>query len=198
MKRLIEFIKTAAIGGLVVIVPVAILAIVLAQVLSTVVGLTKGVADFLPFGELTNTAMILAIAVFGTVLICFVTGLLLQTGPGDALRNWLGRNIAERLPMYGMLRNLTQRFVGVEGTQFAVCEVDLYGSGARPLGFIVESLPGDRYAVFVPHAPIATIGQIYVLPDADVHMLDASMADAANAITQWGVGTAKLYEKTKS
>jgi uncharacterized membrane protein len=197
MKRLIEFIKTTAIGGLIVIVPITFLILVFTQVLNIVAGLTNTIAGFLPFDPPVNAAAILAVAIFGVVLICFLTGLILQTGPGNALRNWLSRNIAERLPMYGMLRNLTQRFVGMEGTQFALAEINLYGSEARLLGFIVETLPDDRYAVFVPQAPIATIGHIYVLPKSNVHQLNASMADAVNAITQWGVGTDKLYPPKK-
>jgi uncharacterized membrane protein len=198
VKGFVEFIKTTAIGGLVVIIPLTVIVVVLGQLLSTVIGLGDQLAQYLPFDALANATVLLVFAIIGVVLLCFLTGLLLQTRPGQAMKSWLGKNIAERIPMYGLIKNLTQRLVGMEGTQLTPAEIDLYGSDARVLGFIVESLPGDRYSVFVPNAPVVTIGQLYVLPRAAVHPLDASMADTVNAITQWGVGTEKLYEKFKN
>ena len=152
-------------------------------------------ARYLPFDSLASNTVVLLVAVGGIVLICFLTGLLLRTRVGDSAKKWFEGWISERIPMYGLLRNLTQRLVGIEGTEMAPAEIDLYGTASRVIGFIVEELPDNRYSVFVPQAPIATIGQIYVLPKENVQRLDASMADAANAITQWGVGAELLYKR---
>jgi uncharacterized membrane protein len=196
MKDLVDFIKTAAIGGLIVIIPLTVILLVLAQLLSVVVEVTSLAAEYLPFDSVASNTVVLLFAVGGIVGICFLTGLLLRTRIGDSAKNWFEGWISERIPMYGLLRNLTQRLVGIEGTEMAPAEINLYGTASRVIGFIVEELPDNRYAVFVPQAPVATMGQIYVLPKANVQRLDASMAEAANAITQWGVGTELLYKKT--
>ncbi len=196
MSKLVEFVKTTAIGGLVVIVPFAVLIFALNQVLQTLIALTGSAANALPFATLADTKMVLVVAVVGVIALCFVTGLLLRTRVGAAVKKWLERNIAERIPMYAMIRSLTQRFAGIKGVEFAPAEIDLYGSSARVLGFVVETLPNDHCSVFVPVAPAVTIGQIYILPQTNVHPLDAPVSEVVNSITQWGVGAKRLYKES--
>jgi len=71
--------------------------------------------------------------------------------------------------------------------------VDLYGSSARALGFLIEQLPDGRCAVYIPHAPVATIGNIYVVDLGAIRTLGASVTDTVSAISQWGVDTRLLY-----
>jgi uncharacterized membrane protein len=194
MNKIIEFAKTTVVGGLVVIVPITIIVLALNHVLMMLIEFAGTAAEKTPFDVLTQTSVVISTSVMLIVAICFVTGLILRTSVGHAIREWIDVNLAARLPLYAMLKNLTQRFVGVEGTQFTPAEIDVHGSAARVLGFIVESLPGDRYTVFVPHAPLATVGQIYILPRAQVQPLDAPLSDMVNTVAQWGIGSNRLYK----
>jgi uncharacterized membrane protein len=133
------------------------------------------------------------LSILGVIAICFLTGLLLLTGLGDKLLNEANSALANKIPMYGMIRTLTQRLTGTEGLSFAAAEVDLYGTDVRALGFIIEELPEDRLSVFVPLAPTVTVGQLYVLPRSCVTQLNKPPAEAANVITQWGIGSSELY-----
>ena len=74
-------------------------------------------------------------------------------------------------------------------------EIDLHNTGCAVLGAIVEELKDGRLAVFVPLTPAATVGQIYLVPDNRVKRLDASLGATLNSITEWGIGTSKLFEK---
>jgi uncharacterized membrane protein len=193
MKRFLKFIKTTAIGGLLVIVPITIILFVIAQLFYSLYALSQSLVAEL--GLQVNDALIMVgIAVAALLGLCFVTGLVVQTKLGTALRNWLNSNVARRIPMYNAISSLTKRFSGLEGNQFAPVEVDLYGSSARAVGFLIEDLPDDRCAVFIPSAPVATIGNIFVVAKQNVSKLDATVADTLGAISQWGVDTDKLYQ----
>ena len=71
-----------------------------------------------------------------------------------------------------------------------------------------EPVPPKRTYVLVPGGSVspAAVSPAGIPPAAiGLHdpllagkLLDASMADTINAITQWGVGTEKLYAKFKS
>ena len=98
--------------------------------------------------------------------------------------------------MYNAIANLAQRFAGVEGSQFTPVEVDLYDSASRVIGFLVETLPDGRCAVFVPSAPMATVGNVYLVPREKVVRLDATMADTVSVVTQWGVDAETLFGET--
>ncbi len=197
-RRTFRFLKTTAIGGLLVIVPVAVVLFVLGQLLFALysagiavleTGLIRGV-------EAEDALLVLALALASLVGLCFVTGLAVQTRVGAALRGWFGRNVASRIPMYKAITSLTERFAGVDGDDFVPVEVDLYQSAARTLGFLVEKLPDGRCTVFLPSAPVATVGNIVIVPEESVTRIDATVSQAVSALTQWGVESTLLYERS--
>lgn len=194
MNRIFDFVKTTAIGGLLVIVPIAIILFVLIELFYGLYALAEEVTATL--GIAVDDAIIMVgIALIALIGLCFVTGLVLQTRVGGALRNWLSRNIGRRIPMFHAIANITRRFAGIQGTRFAPVEIDLYDSGTRAIGFLVETLPHDRCTVFVPSAPVATVGNIYVVAKHKVTPIEASIADTITVITQWGVDAGDLYDK---
>ena len=85
MKKLVEFIKTTAIGGLMLILPVAVIIFILAYVFNLLVSLNNKLAQFLPYEIFDNALVIMAIAIISIILICFAAGLLLKTGLGEGL-----------------------------------------------------------------------------------------------------------------
>jgi uncharacterized membrane protein len=192
MSKFMNFIKTTAIGGLLVIVPVAIVLFVLAQIFYALYSLTQSLTTDLGL-QINDALIMVGIAVGSLIGLCFLTGLIVRTRIGLATRNWMNRNVARRIPMYGAISSLTQRFAGLEGNKFAPVEVDLYNSDSRAVGFLIELLPDDRCTVFIPSAPVATVGNIYVISRSKITKLDASVADTLTAISQWGVETGALY-----
>jgi len=192
MKTPLNFIKTTALGGLVVMLPLGIVFLALTEILDLLEALTAESAAALPFGPLTNSIIVLVGELLLIVFVCFVIGLFLRTQFGDSLKDLLESRLEKLIPMYGLLRNLTQRVVGIEGLQLAAAELDLYDSDTRVIGFIVEELPDGRYSVFVPISPLVTVGNNFVLPSAKVRKLNASMADSINYFSQWGLEAGKL------
>ena len=66
--------------------------------------------------------------------------------------------------------------------------ITLSAPGTAVLGFVMED-EGDPYlTVFVPTAPIMTAGTIHVVERSRVRQIDGSSMDAANCVTQWGLG----------
>lgn len=192
MSRLMNFVKTAAIGGLLIIVPIAIILFVMARLFYGMLSLSKSVVSELGL-QVDDALIMVGIAMASLIGLCFLTGLFVQTRIGVALRSWLNRNVGRRIPMYNAISSLTKRFVGLDGNKFAPVEVDLYGTDARVLGFLVERLPDERCAVFVPSAPVATVGNIHIVPIRNIQKLEASVADTLTAISQWGVDSSDLY-----
>ncbi len=193
MKKVVDFIKVTALGGLLVIIPVSIVVFVLVQLYISIVGFVRSLVDALPIDLRNDATLIFLLTVATLVAVCFLTGLLVQTRLGIAMQRWAKRNIADRIPMYNALTSLTRRVAGIEGREFGPVEVDLFGSDTRSLGFLIEALPENRCAVFVPSAPLVTAGQLYILPATKVHAIDASMSDAMTVVTQWGVDARALY-----
>ena len=193
MKRSLGFIKTTALGGLVVIVPLAILLFAAAQVLYVAIDIVRQVAALLPFRFLENPVVVGLLAVTVIIAVCFLTGLAVRTATGADLQQRFDRFLERKVPLYGVVRSITQRFAGIEDEQLTPAEIDLYGSGSGLLGFIMERLPDGRYCVFVPDVPLLTVGRMVVVNDSQIRRLPGSMNTAAEAVTQWGVGLTAVY-----
>jgi len=124
MKKFINFIRTTAIGGLLVIVPIAIILFVLAQIIYGLYSVAE--ATMAEMNIAIDDAVILFLIATGALIgLCFLTGLMVQTRFGIVLRTWFGRNVAKRIPMYGAIASLTRRFAGIEGHHFSAVEIDL-------------------------------------------------------------------------
>jgi len=189
MKNIGKFAKTSVMGGLLVVVPIALLVLVLADLFEMLIHMTESAAKEWPFEPYINRILVVVFTIAEFALLCFVTGLIVRTGWGDKIQKKL-----ESIPAYTMIRNITQQLTGKTVKQFAPAQVDLYGSKSRVLGFIVEELPDNRFAVFIPSAPAVTVGQVHILPQECVERLDATLGATVNSITQWGVGTKELYK----
>jgi len=177
----------------VAIVPLAVLGLIVAGVVPVVIDVAKVLGEFLPFNPVTNLLIALVGAIVLLVLLCFLAGLAVMTGPGEALRRRVDRLLEGVVPLYGAARKLAERVTGTEGEDFHPVAVDLYGSDARALGVLVERVPGDRCAVFVPLSPTAAVGSVYVLPASRVELMDTPLPEVFGVIGEWGVGASKLY-----
>jgi uncharacterized membrane protein len=198
VKKTIEFIKTTAIGGLMLILPVAVIIFILGYLINLMVSLNNTLATFLPYEIFDNALVIMAIAILSIIFICFAAGLLLRTGLGESLAKALDNFLINKIPMYGFIKNVTQRITGDDVLTLTPAEVNLFGSEARSLAFVIEEIPDNRFAVFVPSSPALTMGQVYILPASSVKMLDKPVRDAIDAISQWGSGMTHLYEDTNA
>ena len=69
MKRFIQFVKTTVIGGLVVIVPLAILLFFVSDAVDTLVEATRPFTMNLPFAPLVNTLIAVLVVTIGQVRI---------------------------------------------------------------------------------------------------------------------------------
>ena len=194
MRNLITFLKTTIIGGLIVIIPLAIIMFVVGDTVVSLVTVTKPLTTDLPFGTFANAVIALLLVTAIIIAVCFTAGFLLSTLWGKAIKNWLEKSLFERIPMYTTLRDLTQKFAGIESAEFPVVEADLYNSDNRVLGVLVDNLPDGRQVIYVPLSPIVTVGQLHILPKERVTETDLSMSETIGCLSQMGLEAKKLYE----
>ena len=195
VKRTANFVKTTAIGGLLVILPVLIIMYVLGEVLFTLYSVSLAILESEHTPDLVQEHPVIVIAAgLGSLLgLCFVTGLAVKTRAGDYLKRAFNRNIIDRIPVIRAVQRISERFAGIEGEDFAPVEVEAYREGVALLGVLVERLPDGRCAVFVPTSPVTTVGNVLIVNSEKVCVLDATIGDTLGAVSQWGVDSERLY-----
>ena len=187
MRYVREFITSAVVGGLFVVVPVYLAVLLLLKGMQSVGNLVRPLAallpDWIPAEGLLSLLLVL--------VLCFFVGIAVRTQSGRAIRERLERVFFERLPGYALVRSLTQRLAGdtdEEAWKPALVEIE----DALAPGFIIEEHDDGRFTVFVPSVPTPLAGAVYILSRERVHILDVPFTQAIRTISQWGSGSRNL------
>lgn len=193
MKTLAPFLMRTALSGLVVIIPFAVLFLAVMQIWEMLEEMTAFGGIDLPFPPVINGLIYAVVIILALFAVCLLAGLAMRTGVGARIDEFVQKSIVDRIPLLGLMKNLTLSLTGLNSDLRPV-EVDIHGSGASVWGFLMETLDDGRHVVFVPSSPALTIGQTYLVRPERVTPLDRPMA-VVNALSQWGVGASAVYRE---
>jgi len=208
LRNFISFVKTAFLGGVIVLLPAAILVLVfqwvfrfvtnLIQPLSQViVQLLEPLAGFIPYTQLQGfISDVLAISIILTV--CFLVGVLVKTQLGG----WLFQNVENSLlriaPGYTTVKEIVLQLFGSKRPPFSrVALVKLFGSDTLVTTFVTDEHPDGSYTVFMPTGPNPTSGWIFHVPEKDVQLVDVSVEHTMRTVIGCGVGSKPLIQDFK-
>jgi uncharacterized membrane protein len=193
MKFAREFVKTALIGGALVVLPLYLAVLLLLKGMQAVAGLVRPIAGLLP--QWMPAENILALLL--VLVVCFVVGLAVRTQAGRAIRSRMEVSVFGKIPGYTMIRGLTQRIAGDTSENVwktALVEIE----DALVPAFIIEEFDDGRFTVFVPSVPTPFAGAVYILSAARVHPIDVPFAQALQSISKWGSGSKALVAAMKA
>jgi uncharacterized membrane protein len=159
MRNLIGFVKTAFVGGVVLLVPLVILGAAVAKLGDVLGRLSQPLAALLAVdGDVVRDAALVAAALL-VVAVCFGAGVLLARG-----------SIGRRARPFHM-RPVMVRF-----------------DDHAQLAFEVDRLGDGRKVVYVPSAPDARAGAVLVFDSHRVEPLDMSVVAAVTSLRTLGRG----------
>lgn len=187
-----EFVVSAFIGGVLVLLPLYLSVLLLLKLVQSVMALVAPIATLLPawLPERHSAALL------GLVLICFLVGAALRVPAAHTLRESIERRLLGRLPGYMLFRSVTQRLAGrgsAKEWKPALAEIE----EALVPAFVVEELDDGRLTVFVPSVPTPLAGAVYILTPDRVHLIDVPFTQAIRTVTQWGSGARDLVAAMK-
>ena len=197
MKKNLAYFKKQIVTGLIVLVPTAIIAIMLTGVFKKITEITAPLTNkFAVGGALTESTIAVVIVIVVLATVFFVTGIIFNTKLGIRFQKWLQDQFLLRIPLYKTLRGITLQLTGASKANYPVVEVDLYGNNSKSLGLMTDTLEDGRCVVYFPFAPIINIGQVNIVLKENVKILDMSLKDATDIITQIGFDSKKVYPKS--
>ena len=187
MRSVKEYIISALLAGVLVVVPVYLALLLLLKAMQSLAGLVRPIAmllpDWLPGENILSLLLVL--------VLCFLVGVAVRTEMGRSIRERLERSWFERIPGYALFKSLTQQMAGASRENVwkpALAEIE----EALVPAFIIEELEDGRFTVFVPSVPTPLAGTVYVLTRDRVHPLDVPFTTALKSVSRWGSGTKEL------
>ncbi len=188
MQKIINFLKTSLLGGVLVVAPAWLALLLFAKLLVKLEVFVKPVSASLP----SSVGHPIFVAIALVIVVCFLVGAAIRTVIGRRARQVVERTILEKVPGYGLLRNVAQQMTDTQsnrGFKPALVEVE----EALAPGFIVEDHEAEGLCtVFLPSAPTPMAGSIYIIDRARVYPVDVPVTTMFSCITKWGTGSAAL------
>jgi uncharacterized membrane protein len=192
-RPILEFVKTTVLGGLLFLVPVAVVVVLVREVLRMGTRALAPVAHRLPPSVVGFETPYLAVAAT-LVLVCFAAGLIARTRAAQALTEPLERLILAQVPGYTLLKTAVHGIGGLEAGPADVRVALAWIEEAWVLAFVLEAHASGLFTVFVPSAPTPAVGTVYYLPEDRLRRLDVSVAAALACVMRLGVGSRDLLE----
>ena len=188
-----NFIRTSLLGGLVVILPVAIFILVFRWLFGFVTDLIQPITNLM-LDYYTLPEIFADIIVLFTILtICFFVGILVKTRVGNFIHRGLENRILAVAPGYTMIKETVMQFFGQSKSPFSsVALVRVSENDTLMTGFITEYHPNSTYTVFVPFGLNMTAGHIYHLNPDRVFEVDIPVDKAIRSVLSCGAGSAAI------
>jgi uncharacterized membrane protein len=185
---LLIFLKATIVGGLLFLLPVALILLVLRHAMRVANQVAQPISTLLP-DALFSAVLATVLAVLLLVLVSFLAGLLARTHIGRRLVRTFERSLLAGVPQYQLVKSMAEGLVQVEnaeGVKPALISIE----GGWQMGYLLEPLENGWVTVFLPQAPTPMSGNVMYMPADRVRPLDLSMVKAMAIVKRLGVGSA--------
>lgn len=195
-----EFFKKFALGGVIIVLPIAILAMGIRWLFRLVTDLIQPFTDLvvtqLGLPELAGDVTVL----ITMALLCFLVGYIVTTKGGAYLHTFFEERLAKYAPGYRMIKDILDQFVGDKSKSpfknGEVALVSIFGANVdTQVTAIVTSRHADgRFTVFAPTGPNPTSGNIYHVSEEQVKLLpDVKLENMMRTVIACGAGSGNLF-----
>ncbi len=202
MKKIKRFIRKSLIGGILVLLPLVILAFVFRWAFLFVTNQIQPITNYL-LRELQVYEIVADIFVIIIIFtICFLVGTIVSTGIGRWLHNQFDQYISRLAPGYRLIKEIIGQVLGdKESSPFAkgeVARVKIFGehSPTTVTALVTARHDNGMYSVFVPTGPNPTSGNIYHVPESLVICYpEASIEKMMKTVIACGAGSQDLFRE---
>jgi len=195
MQKFKSFLMTSLLGGVTVILPVAILAAVFGWIFNFVTDLIQPITNMLvaqaDLKEIIADVMVISII----ILACFVIGVMIRTKFGSFVYSVIESRLLKIAPGYTLIKETVLQLLGSKKAPFSsVALAQIFGNETLVTAFVTDEHKSGKMSVFVPTGPNPTSGNIYHLDKEYVHPVDISVEDAMRSIISCGAGSTRLLD----
>ena len=200
--KLKQFIKSTLFGGLVVILPVTIIAFFVKWIFQVITDLIQPLTNYALKTYHVPEYVADSIIVAALILVCFIVGLVVQTSIGNYLHRIFDDVFQKIAPGYRMVKEVVvQIFGSSEDSPLSngeIAKVKLFGVDCptEVTALVTDRHSDGSFTIFMATGPNPTSGNIYHVAAEQVTLCpDIPIDSAMRTIIACGAGSAELFSK---
>jgi uncharacterized membrane protein len=171
------FLKTTAIGGLIFLLPLAVIGGLLGYVFNVVLVIYEPLEKHLPVDSATGTAVLFLIAVGILVMLCFLCGLAARRAIARKFSQTLEKHLVMVFPKYAIYKDILAGNIGGDVHAPSLVPVTIQFDDAIRIGFEAERTEGGLVIVYLPGSPDPWMGSVVLVEPCRVQPLDVDFGE---------------------
>lgn len=190
MKSTIQMFKATVIGGLLFLVPVAVLVWVLTEVVGFMRVAAKPFDALFPVDSVMGVLLADLIALALILVVCFLAGLLAMHRLSGNLVGRLDATLLSTVPAYAFVKGMTESLAKSDEMAQSFQPVLVRFDDYACVAFEVERTGKGTVVIYLPGAPNPWSGSVAYVDPERVTKLDMTVPDAVKNIRTLGRDTA--------
>ena len=186
-----EFLKTTIVGGVLFLLPVALVLFILGYAVRLAAKVVQPISNSLHLdrlGDVGGVGVVTIFAVLVLIFVSFIAGIVARTNVGGRMSRWFENSLLGGLPQYQLVKSMAEGLAQVESTS-GVKPALVSIEGGWQIGYLLEPLENGWVAVFLPQAPAPMSGNVMYFPAGRVRPLGITMVQAMAIVKRIGVGS---------
>lgn len=189
MKKIINFVKTTIIGGILFMIPIVIIIILVNKAFQIMLKIARPLDKQIPVDTVGGVALANILAILAILLLCFFAGLLANGKNLRKLQRTLENKILINIPGYRFVKGITDGIKSNEKASEHFLPVLAKFDDNSQIGFEIERTDNNMVVVYLPSSPNPWSGAVvYVDPDRIVK-LDMTPKEVVKTVQQLGRGS---------
>jgi uncharacterized membrane protein len=180
------FLRTTAVGGLLFLLPFAVVVGLLAYVYHAAVVAYAYIKDWIPLSSVTGIALLFSLAVAAILAACFFAGLVARRAMGRHFSGTIEKQLMKVIPKYGIYKDLLAGKIGGDGNVPSLRPVLVKREGVLLPAFQADQLANGLVVIYLPGAPDAWNGSVVLVAAENVLPLAVRFADLLGVFERLG------------
>jgi uncharacterized membrane protein len=198
VTKTVGFLKTTAIGGLIFLLPLAVIGGLLGYVYNVVLVIYEPLKNSLPVGSAGGTAMLFLIAVGILVMLCFACGLAARRAIARKFSQTLEKHLVMVFPKYAIYKDILAGNIGGEAQAPSLVPVTIQFDDAIRIGFEAGRTERGLVIVYLPGSPDPWIGSVALVEPDRIQPLDVDFNETAAICERLGRGSEQLLASVRT
>lgn len=185
-----EFLKSTIVGGVLFLLPVALILLILNEALKLAAKIGEPISSGLKLDRLGDVAGIGAatvLAVLVLVFVSFAAGMVARTRGGKRIAGRFENSVLGGLPQYQIFKSMAEGLANIEHAKAQPALISI--EEGWQIGYLLEPLENGWVTVFLPQAPTTMSGNVMYLPADRVRPLGITMVQAMTIVKRIGIGS---------
>ncbi len=192
------FLKTTAIGGLIFLLPLAVIGGLLGYVYNVVLVIYEPLQEYLPLSSAGSTALLFLIAVGILVMLCFVCGLAARRAIARKFSQKVEKHLVMVFPKYAIYKDIVAGNLGGDTAAPSLVPVTIQFDDAIRIGYEAGRTERGLVIVYLPGSPDPWIGSVVLVEPDRIQSLDIDFNETAAICERLGRASGKLLASVRT